>query len=116
MSVDTTPRCLSTLNLSTSMSSTSNTAIYMYFDTTKGARKRMKYVDERDTILYLENSGGRVKGPGVKGTFQQVIRGVQNIYALTGIAIVKPSTTRPVSTDPEVHVFAKLMILVVLPE
>ena len=75
----------------------------------RGARKRMKYVDERDTILYLENgNGGRVKGPGVKGTFQQIIRGVQNIYALTGIAIVKPSTTRPVSTDPEVHVFAKL--------
>ena len=69
----------------------------------------MKYVDERDTILYLENgNGGRVKGPGVKGTFQQIIRGVQNIYALTGIAIVKPSTTRPVSTDRRYMFLQKL--------
>ena len=75
----------------------------------RGARKRMRNVDEKDTILYLEGgNGGRVKGPGARGTFQQVMRGVPNIHGLTGIAIVKPSTTRPVSTDPEVHMFAKL--------
>jgi Ca2+-binding EF-hand superfamily protein len=87
-----------------------NSDLYVFLTHDKnGASKKMKRVDNRDTIVYLENgNGGRVRGPGARGTFSQELNGVTDILALTGIAVVKQANGRPVTPDPQVHIYAKL--------